>query len=71
MTHKPILETWFKGVGSAHIFIYYQKPYKLNDQGECVEPQNSREEFFITDGTFPLNLNLRSLLFFLMLVTLI
>lgn len=50
MTHKPILETWFKGVGTAHIFIYYQKPYRLNDQGECVEPANSREEFFITDG---------------------
>jgi len=44
------LETWFKGQGSAHIFIYYQKPYKINDQGETIEQPGSREDFFITDG---------------------
>jgi hypothetical protein len=47
-----VLETWFKGQGSAHIFIYYQKPYRLTDSGETVEVAGAREDFFITDGRF-------------------
>lgn len=48
--HKNVLETWFKGSGSAHVFIYYQKPYRLTDSGETVEVAGAREDFFITDG---------------------
>ena len=39
-----------KGTGPAHLFIYYQKPYKVTDQGEIEEYRGGREEFFVTDG---------------------
>ena len=45
-----------KGTGPAHLFIYYQKPYKVTDQGEVEEVRGSREEFFVTDGKFPPNI---------------
>jgi hypothetical protein len=38
------------GQGPAHLFIYYQKPYKLNEQGE-VEELRQPAEFIVTDGT--------------------
>ena len=44
-----------KGTGPAHLFIYFQKPYKITDQGEIEEIRGSREEFFVSDGKFPLN----------------
>jgi len=37
------------GQGPAHLFIYYQKPYKLNEQGE-VEELRQPAEFLVTDG---------------------
>ena len=37
------------GQGPAHLFIYYQKPYKLNEQGE-VEELRQPAEFIVTDG---------------------
>lgn len=43
------------GSGPAHLFVYYQKPYKVTDQGEIEEILGSREEFFVSDGKFPLN----------------
>jgi hypothetical protein len=39
-----------KGTGPAHLFIYYQKPYKVTDQGEIEEYRGGRDEFFVTDG---------------------
>jgi dynein heavy chain len=39
-----------KGTGPAHIFIYYQKPYKVLDSGEIVENPGSTDQFFVTDG---------------------
>ena len=44
-----------KGTGPAHLFIYFQKPYKITDQGEIEEIRGSREEFLVSDGKFPLN----------------
>ena len=44
-----------KGTGPAHLFIYFQKPYKITDQGEIDEIRGSREEFLVSDGKFPLN----------------
>lgn len=45
------MENWLKGTGPAHIFFYYQKPYKLNEQtGEIVEIAGSSDQFFVTDG---------------------
>ena len=44
-----------KGTGPNHLFIYYQKPYKMTDQGEIDEVRGSREEFFVTDGKFGLS----------------
>ena len=49
-TNKNILDNWFKGTGPAHLFIFYQKPYKKNESGDLVEVPGSREEFTITDG---------------------
>jgi hypothetical protein len=47
------LENWIKGTGPAHIFIYYQKPYKTNEQtGETTEIPGSTDQFFVTDGKF-------------------
>jgi len=48
--HKQLLENFFKGTGSAHLFIYYQKPYRLTESGETVEVAGARDDFFITDG---------------------
>ena len=39
------------GQGPAHLFIYYQKPYKINEQGE-VEELRQPVEFVVTDGKF-------------------
>ena len=29
--NKQIFERWMAGQGPAHLFIYYQKPYKQNE----------------------------------------
>jgi hypothetical protein len=29
--YRPIFEGWMKGTGPAHLFIYYQKPYKITE----------------------------------------
>ena len=39
-----------KGTGPAHLFVYYQRPYKVTDQGEIEEYRGGREEFYVTDG---------------------
>lgn len=39
-----------KGQGSAHLFVYYQKPYRVTETGEIDEYKGGREEFYITDG---------------------
>ena len=38
------------GQGPAHLFVYYQKPYKLNEQGDVEEIRSSSPEFQVTDG---------------------
>ena len=42
------------GQGPPTLFIYYQKAYKLNDQGDDVEDsyKNAHPEFVVTDGKF-------------------
>ena len=39
-----------QGSGPAHLFVYYQKPYKLNEQGDVEEIRSSSPEFQVTDG---------------------
>ena len=39
------------GQGPATLFVYYQKPYRMNDQGE-VEEQRQPHEFFVTHGKY-------------------
>ena len=46
---KGTFDAWMKGTGPAHLFIYYQRPYKVTDQGEIEEYRGGREEFFVTD----------------------
>ena len=47
---KGTFDAWMKGTGPAHLFIYYQRPYKITDSGEIDEYRGGREEFFVTDG---------------------
>ena len=37
------------GQGPAHLFVYYQKPYKINDQGE-VQEERAPADFVVTYG---------------------
>ena len=39
------------GTGPAHLFVYYQKPYRMNEQGE-IEELRQPAEFIVTDGKF-------------------
>ena len=39
------------GTGPAHLFVYYQKPYRMNEQGE-IEELRQPAEFVVTDGKF-------------------
>ena len=38
------------GQGPAQLFVYYQKPYKINEQGEPEELKQQPHEFIVTDG---------------------
>ena len=40
------------GQGPAHLFVYYQKPYRMSEQGE-VEELRQPAEFTVTDGKCP------------------
>jgi hypothetical protein len=41
------------GQGSPHLFIYYQKQYKINEQGDIEDNyRNSHNEFVVSDGKF-------------------
>ena len=46
-------ENWMAGKGSAHIFVYYQKPGKfIPETGDQEQNKNAKEEFFVTEGKF-------------------
>lgn len=40
-----------QGKGSAHMFIYYQKPGKFNQEaGEWEEAKSAQKEFQVSEG---------------------
>ncbi len=43
-------ERWMSGQGPAHLFIYYQKQYKITEQGELEENRGGNKEWIVTDG---------------------
>jgi hypothetical protein len=45
-----MVDAWMNGQGPAHLFVYYQKAYKINENGEVEESKTGREEFHFTDG---------------------
>ena len=48
---KEYFNTWVQGQGPPQLFIYYQKAYKFNEQGEIEDNyRNQQNEFFVTDG---------------------
>ena len=48
---KEHFNTWVSGQGPPQLFIYYQKAYKFNDQGEIEDNyRNQQNEFFVTNG---------------------
>jgi hypothetical protein len=41
-----------QGKGSAHIFVYYQKPGRfMAETGEWEEAKNAQKEFVVSEGT--------------------
>ena len=50
--NRALLDKWMAGQGPAHLFVYYQKPYKITDQGE-VEELRQPPEFIVTYGKCP------------------
>lgn len=38
------------GTGPPQLFVYYQPPQKINEQGEVISLEKRHEEFFVTDG---------------------
>lgn len=49
-TNKDFFDTFWKGVGPARIFVYYQIPYKMNDNGDPPIDIGSVKEFVVSDG---------------------
>ena len=47
--NKSVFDRWMSGQGPAHLFVYYQKPYRINEQGED-EDLRQPIEFVVTDG---------------------
>jgi hypothetical protein len=45
-----LLDNFFKGTGPAHIFVYYQCPYRINEETGELRETSSTKEFVITDG---------------------
>jgi dynein heavy chain len=45
-----LLEAFFKGAGPAHIFVYYQTPYRIVEETGEIRETSSTKEFVITDG---------------------
>jgi hypothetical protein len=48
-TNKTIYDKWMNGQGPAHLFVYYQKPYKMNEQGD-IDELRQPPEFIVTHG---------------------
>jgi len=46
---KSVFDTFFEGLGSPRILIYYQTQYKVTESGE-VKDYGGHKEFFVTDG---------------------
>ena len=45
-----LLENFFKGAGSAYVFVYYQAPYRIVEETGEIRETSSTKEFVITDG---------------------
>jgi hypothetical protein len=40
-----------KGTGPAHLFVYYQMPYTINEAGEVEDVKGAHKpQFYVTDG---------------------
>jgi hypothetical protein len=46
-----LLDSFFKGTGPTHIFVYYQPQYTISPDNNEIKIQNSHsKEFVVTDG---------------------
>jgi hypothetical protein len=44
-------DNWMQGKGSAHIFVYYQKPGRfIQETGDWEEQKNGNREFIVNEG---------------------
>jgi hypothetical protein len=49
--YKPLFDAWMKGTGPAHLFVYYQMPYTMNEAGEIEDVKGAHKpQFYVTDG---------------------
>ena len=44
-----MIKAWLNGTGPPQLFVYYQPPQKIMENGE-VKVLNARDEFTVTDG---------------------
>jgi len=46
-----------KGTGPAHLFVYYQMPYTINENGEVEDLKGAHKPIFVlSDGKFNSNM---------------
>ena len=48
---QRLLERFCAGEGASHVFVYYQKPYRIDDETGEVRDLSSQQEFVVTDGS--------------------
>lgn len=49
--YADLWDNWMQGKGSAHIFVYYQKPGRfMAETGEWEEAKNAQKEFVVSEG---------------------
>ena len=50
-----------KGTGPAHLFVYYQMPYTINENGEVEDLKGAHQPIFVlSDGKFNSNMGGKS-----------
>ena len=54
--YRQLFDKWAAGQGAAHLFVYYQKPYRVTEQGDIEVSERQPHEFIVTDGN---NIKLR------------
>ena len=60
--YRQLFDKWAAGQGAAHLFVYYQKPYRVTEQGDIEVSERQPHEFIVTDGKSALHFHFSSVL---------